>query len=73
MHFHRHKGKQILNLQGNLILSKNDDLVSCVSPSAAPNRVQCAYYVKGLAKAGFMAKLRATGRAIAFIWSKGAV
>jgi len=71
MHFHKKKGKQILNLQGDLILTKRDDLVTSVAPSAAPNRVQCAYYVKGLAKMGFAGKLRATGRAISFIWSKG--
>lgn len=45
MHFHREKGKQVLDLRGDFILTKRDELVTAVAPSAAPKRVRFARYI----------------------------
>lgn len=70
MHFHKEKGKQVLDLRGDFILSKRDELVTANAPSAAPKRVRFARYIIGIDKLGFRAKLRATLAAIKFIWVK---
>ncbi len=73
MHFYKEKGKQVLDLRGDFILSKRDELVTSVAPSAAPRHVYFARYIPRIHKLGFTGKLRATGQAIAFIWAKGQI
>ncbi len=68
MHFYKEKGKQVLDLQGNFILSKRDDLVTTFVPSAGPHHVRFARYIVRIHKLGFFDKLRATGHVIKFIW-----
>lgn len=70
MHFLKHKGKQCFDLRGDFILTKNEELVTAVAPSAAPRSVKFARYIllKGL---GFRGKIRATFRVIQFIWFEG--
>lgn len=70
MHFHLKKGRQILDLSGNLILSKRDDLVTSFPSSAGPKRVRFAHYVPGLHKAGIIGKLKASRAALRFIWGR---
>ena len=70
MHFSKHKGKQILDLRGDFILSKRDELVTAVAPSAAPKRVLFARYIPAIHRLGFIGKLRASGRALGFIWGR---
>ena len=66
MLFSKHKGKQHLNMHGNLVLTKNEKLVTVTAPSAMPALIQGgdhAYIRKGN-------RLRATITALNFIWSK---
>ena len=66
MFFTKHKGKQHLNMHGNLVLTKNEQLVATSAPSAMPALIQGgvhAYVRKG-------GKIAATITALNFIWSK---
>lgn len=66
MFFSKVKGKQVLNMQGNLVLTKNEKLVAVTVPSAMPARIQGgdhAYVRKG-------GRIAATLTALNFIWSK---
>lgn len=66
MHFYKKKGKQHISTTGDLIMTKNETLVSCSSKSALPvliNGGDCAYVRKGN-------RIRATITALTFIWSK---
>lgn len=69
MYFFLNKGKQVLDLRGDLILTHNDALVKGRVKSAAPSGVHNAKYVL-LADLGFFRKIKATGHAIGFIWGK---
>lgn len=73
MHFHREKGKQILDMRGDFVLSKRSELITANAPSAAPSRVRWARYIVGIHKLGFRGKCRASLRALQFIWSEGKV
>lgn len=68
MYFYKQKGKQVLDLRGNLVLSHNDALVKGRVKSAAPAAVRNPRYIVGIAGFGFWRKLRATKAAIGFIW-----
>ena len=66
MVFKKVKGKQHLNVHGNLVLTKNAQLVTVTVPSAMPAVIQGgehAFVRKGN-------RLRATLTALNFIWSK---
>ena len=68
MYFYKLKGRQMLDLRGNLILSHNANLVTGRIKSAAPAGVRNAVWVEGIPTMTWRQKLRVTLRAIAFIW-----
>lgn len=68
MYFYKQKGRQVLDLRGDLILTHNDALVKGRVKSAAPSAVRNAVYVQGIPSLGFWRKLRVTFAAIRFIW-----
>lgn len=68
MYFFKAKGRQVLDLRGNLILTFNPDLVRARVSSAAPRAVRNATYVALGARPGFRARWRATAEALRFIW-----
>ena len=70
MYFFQKRGKQHLDLRGNLILSHNDALVKARVKSSAPRYVNNAKYILDINKMGFIRKIRATFAAISFIWGK---
>ena len=53
MYFFKLKGKQMLDLRGDLILTHNDALVKSRIKSAAPAGVRNARYIENVAKMGF--------------------
>ncbi len=57
MYFFKHKGKQYLDLTGNLILSHNDHLVKARISSAAPCKVLNGRYVINIGKLNFPKKI----------------
>lgn len=69
MYFSKCKGKQTLDLKGNLILSKNAELVAAASKSSSPNFSTNPHYVL-LAKLNRRQKLVAMWVAFNFIWSE---
>lgn len=68
MHFFKFKGRQYLNMSGDLLLTKGDHPITTKTQGAGPTRVynMSAGHVRG----GFFARLHATFRALAFIWSR---
>lgn len=68
MYFFRQKGKQALDLKGDLILSHNKDLIITRGRSIAPRVVQNSRFITGIPGFSIWRKLRTTGAAIAFIW-----
>jgi len=70
MYFFLQKGKQVLDLRGDLILTHNDALVKGRVKSAAPASVRNAKYIVNIANMRFIRKLKATFHAIRFIWGK---
>lgn len=66
MHFYKKKGRVNLDLKGNLVLTKNEKLVTCASKSALPYRIHGGH--KAIVKRG--GRVRATISALNFIWSK---
>lgn len=70
MYFYKHKGRQCLDLRGDLILTHNDALVKARVKSAAPASVRNAKYVLEIPALGFWRKLRVTFAAIRFIWGR---
>jgi hypothetical protein len=69
MHYFKKKGKPQLDASGNLILSKNAQLVTTTSSSAGPASLDKVNYVM-LRGRGFMGKVRASTIALNWIWSK---
>ena len=69
MYFYKNKGKQVLDLRGNIILTHNSALVKGRVKSAAPAGVHNAKYIL-LAELSFRRKVEATLHAIRFIWGK---
>ena len=67
MYFYRLKGRQILDLRGNLILTHNDELVKARVKSAAPAGVRNTKYII-INGPGFVGRLKTTMHAIRFIW-----
>ncbi len=70
MYFYKHKGKQVLDLRGDLILTHNNALVKGRVKSAAPSGVTNAKYIKDIPSMGIIRKCRATWAAIRFIWGE---
>lgn len=70
MYFYKEKGRQVLDLRGDLILTHNDGLVKGRVKSAAPSAVRNAKYIQDIARMGFWRKVRATLHVIGFIWGK---
>lgn len=68
MYFYKEKGKQVLDLRGDLILTHNDVLVKGRVKSAAPASVRNAKRIEGIANMGLVPKVKATFAAIRFIW-----
>lgn len=68
MYFYKHKGRQVLDMRGDLVLTHNDTLVKGRVKSAAPAGVRNAFYVENIPAMGFRAKLRASCLALGFIW-----
>lgn len=69
MYFKKEGGKQILDLKGDLVLTKNNNLVIGRVKSAAPAAVRNGKYIL-LNKLGFFRKIQATLQVINFIWSR---
>ena len=67
MHFYMEKGKQRLDLTGNLILTVNENLVAIRSSSAGPRIVEKPHYLR-LRGAKFKGKMLASIIALKFIW-----
>jgi len=65
MYFYFIKGKQHLDLTGNLILSHNDALIKARVPSAAP-KIKNGRYI--ISTKGFIRKVKATWNVMWFIW-----
>ena len=72
MYFFLNKGKQYLDLTGDLVLSQNDQLVKARSKSAAPVKVLNAKFVVNAGKLNFRGKLKATILVLRFVWGKPA-
>lgn len=70
MYFYRSKGKQVLDLRGDLVLTHNTDLILARSKSAAPSAVHNGRYVVGATHLTPWQKLRATVIAVRFIWGE---
>jgi len=68
MYFHTTKGKQHLNLKGDLILTHNPSVVMARNKSAAPRYVRNGKYIQAIATMGAWGRLKATMHAIRFIW-----
>jgi hypothetical protein len=67
MHFYKTKGKPQLDASGNMILSKNDQLVTTTSASAGPRALQNARYIM-LKPLGFRGRCVASVAALSYIW-----
>jgi hypothetical protein len=70
MFFFKKKGKQFLDMTGNLILSHNDKLIKASSKSAMPYAAYNSKNITNLSKLSFKEKLYVTVAAIRFIWGK---
>ena len=70
MYFFKKKGKQYLDLTGNLILSKNKDLILYTAKSAIPHAVYNAKYLLKVNQYNIISKIKTTLIAIRFIWFK---
>lgn len=64
MRFYKRKGKQHLDMTGDLVLTRNKDLCSCSSRSAMPHSVKGGYLLD-VSKH----RLTATWLAVRFIWT----
>ena len=69
MYFFKRKGRQVLDLRGNLILTHNPALVRTRVTSAAPTVVQNVRYISILGL-NLRGKIAASRAALAFIWTR---
>lgn len=67
MYFYKQKGRQCLDLRGDLILTHNDAIAKARVKSAGPSHVRNASYTP-VASLGRLGKLKATWAAVRFIW-----
>ena len=70
MYFFKKKGRQYLDLTGNLILSHNDQLIKARVSSAAPHKALNAKFIVNAGDLNLIGKLKATWIALCFIWGK---
>ena len=70
MYFFLSKGKQYLDLTGDLVLSSNDRLIKARSKSAAPVKALNAKFVLNCGDLTFIGKLKATILVLRFVWGK---
>ena len=68
MYFYNQKGRQVLDLRGDLVLTHNPALVVGRVKSAAPSAVRNARYICGIPTMGVVRKVRASWAALRFIW-----
>jgi len=69
-YFYLEKGKQHLDLKGDLIISHNDALIKTRTKSAGPVQVSAPDgYILNLGKLKFFRKIRATWNIIKFVWT----
>ncbi len=69
MYFYQKKGKQILDMRGDLVLTHNAALIQARVKSSGPTQARNARYVL-IQTLGFFRKIKATFIAIGFIWGK---
>ena len=71
MYFYLDKGKQQLDLKGDLIISFNDALVKTRVPSAGPKTIKSPDgYILNVGKAGFIKRIGITLKIIGFVWGR---
>lgn len=70
MYFFKEKGKQVIDFQGNLILSHNVKVVFGRSKSITPSKLNNCKFWDNITKRSFKEKLIITVLAIGFIWGK---
>lgn len=70
MYFYLQKGRQVLDLRGNLVLSHNPEFVRGRVKSAAPAAVRNGKYIKGIPRMSFWRKVKTSWAALKFIWGK---
>ena len=68
MYFYRNKGQQVLNMKGDLVLTKNAERIATRSKSAGPSRCYGGSWVTDISSLRFAGKIKATAIAIRFIW-----
>ena len=69
MYFTKENGNQILDMAGDLVLTKNNNLVIARVKSAAPKAVRNAKHIL-LNELSFFRKVQATLQVARFIWSR---
>ena len=69
MYFFKLKGRQILDLRGDLILSHNPQLVRGRIKSAAPASVRNGQWVEDIPAMSMWRKVKASWHALRFIWA----
>ena len=69
MYFYKNRGKHVLDLRGDLVLTHNDALVKARFKSAAPAGVLNAKYIL-LTGLSFARRIKATWHAVRFIWGE---
>lgn len=69
MYFHGHKGRQVLDLRNDFIITFDKQLVTAKKHTYAPDRVSNATYIL----MNETSRLRATLRVLKFIWTKNLI
>lgn len=69
MYFYKAKGKQVLDLRGDMVVSHNDALVKARCKSAGPSKVCNAKFVL-LGKGKFVGRVIATYHVLRYIWGR---
>lgn len=69
MHFYKQAGNVMLDLKGDLVLSHRKDWPTYGTKSALPHRIHGGHIIRW---SGVRGRLRATWRALAFIWGGSA-
>ena len=69
MYFYKIKGRPMLDMRGDLVITHNKGLVMSRVSSAAPRYVKNAKYIE-LQKLSFFQKIKASFIVIGFIWGE---
>lgn len=70
MYFFLQKGRQILDMRGDLVLTHNPRLIVGRVRSAAPRSVRNGQWVEGIAAMSTWRKIKASAAALRFIWGR---